>query len=150
MEKLNIKKKSFRIIIVLGAIFLILALFLGYEYLKYKNSVEIENKGFVLISQDKYIEGLQKCLEKPYKISPCYAFAFANMLAKNQTIQREFCESIPLDDKTPFWDLKEKQADYYEKVKELKTQCYKVYFTKTLGINDIQRAEEFAENNDLE
>ena len=42
---------------------------------------------------------------------------------------------------------KEKQADYHEKVKELKTHCYKVYFTKTLGITDIQQAQEYAANN---
>mgnify|MGYP001600310964 CR=1 FL=1 len=146
MKKLNINDKKTRIYIALGTIVLILIIFSAYEYYQYRNSLQVENEGFVLISQGKYSEGLQKCLDKPYKVTPCYAFAFASMLTKNQTIQKEFCESISLDDKIPFWDYSESQADYFAKVKELKTQCYQVYFTKTLGIKDIPQAQDYAAN----
>jgi|SRR3989344_1252174 len=147
MKNIRIKRKHSKIFIILLVIILIVSTFAGYEYYQYKNSLQIEDEGFVLISQGKYTRGLQKCLEKPYKVTPCYAFAFANMIAKNQTIQKEFCESISLDDKIPFWDYIENQAGYYAKVKELKTQCYQVYFTKTLGITDIRQAQDYTANN---
>ncbi len=149
MKNIKIKRNNFRIIIILSIIILIVGTFSGYEYYQYRNSLQVENEGFVLISQGKYVEGLQKCLEKPYKVTPCYAFAFADMLAKNQTIQKEFCESISLDDKIPFWDYSEKQLDYFAKVKGLKTKCYQIYFTKTLGITDIKRAQDYVANQTI-
>jgi len=138
-------KKTLKIVGVLIVVAFIL--FFSFEYYTYENSLTIQQEAFSLISKGDYVGGLTKCLEKPYEVTPCYAFVFANMLAKNQTVTQEFCKSIPLADKLPFWKLKATQDAYHEKIKQLKTQCYQVFFTKGLGITDPQEAQAYADKN---
>ena len=91
------------VIAVVGiVIFILLIIFLiGYfnfqsEREIYYNDFEFINEGLKLIGEEKYDEGMAKCNEfKQSSHSICHAATVQLKKAKNKTITKEFCDSIP-------------------------------------------------------
>jgi hypothetical protein len=120
------KKKLIITCGIILSIIIVCACFYIPGIVKLNKSVSLLGQGLTLIREGKYDEGLSKCNEMYYREGTCYIVMLGIKLGKNESITKDFCDSIPISDNEPFymsWILPSRK-NYLKNINDAKDSCY--------------------------
>lgn len=116
-------RKLYIVLIIIFAVLLLLGIYVFIQYKIAKDNVTHMQTGasmmlnetgtvagtiaFGELNASSYninmSSGFIECNKMTYMNGVCYVFWSIKMMRNNETITREFCESIPTDNNEPFW-----------------------------------------------